>query len=249
MAVDDGRHRPDHRGGNRRAVPNRRPPPWPFSTRAPRFPSSRATARRRPAGSTIRSCRTLDERLGYLRELEARRAAILKSIGEQGKLSRASTASIAAATTKAELEDIYLPYRPKRRTKAEIAREKGLGPLAEAILADRACDPETLAANFVTEAVPDAKAALEGARDILVEGFAENADLVGRLRDDHAGRAVLPRAVVAGKEAAGEKFRDYFDHTRTLGAAPSHRVLAMLRGRNEEVLSLDLEMDAGRSAR
>jgi uncharacterized protein len=188
--------------------------------------------------------RTLEERLAYRRELEGRRAAILKSVEAQGKLDPDLAARIAGAETKAELEDIYLPYRPKRRTKAEIAREKGLGPLAEAILADRMLVPETVAAGFVGEAVPDVAAALEGARDILAERFAEDATLVGRLRAELTARAVLRSRVVADKEESGEKFRDYFDHAERWATVPGHRALAMLRGRNEEVLSLEIEIDA-----
>ncbi|TIU93421.1 MAG: RNA-binding transcriptional accessory protein, partial [Mesorhizobium sp.] len=151
---------------------------------------------------------------------------------------------IAAAATKAELEDIYLPYKPKRRTKAEIARERGLGPLAEAILADRAAVPAELALAYIGEEVADAKAALEGARDILSEQFAENADLVGRLRTYMKDRAFMRSRVVDGKQEAGAKFSDYFDHVERWANVPSHRALAMLRGRNEEVLSLDIEVDA-----
>ncbi|MDX8498767.1 Tex family protein [Mesorhizobium sp. VK4C] len=188
--------------------------------------------------------RDLSERLAYLRELDARRETILGSIREQGKLTEELEAKIAAAATKAELEDIYLPYKPKRRTKAEIARERGLGPLAEAILADRSLVPAELALAYVTEEVPDAKAALEGARDILSEQFAENADLVGKLRAYMKERAFLRAHVVDGKQEAGAKFSDYFDHAERWAGVPSHRALAMLRGRNEEVLSLDIEIDA-----
>ena len=187
--------------------------------------------------------RTLDERLAYLREREARRAAILASISEQGKLTAELEATIARAETKAELEDIYLPYKPKRRTKAMIARENGLGPLAEAILSDRAADPQALAAGYRSEAVPDVKSALEGARDIIAEGLAENADLLGRLRAHMKKEARLTATVVEGKEAEGAKFSDYFAHSEPWATAPSHRVLAMLRGRNEGVLSLDLAID------
>ncbi|WP_394259272.1 Tex family protein [Xanthobacter autotrophicus] len=187
--------------------------------------------------------RTLEERLSYLRELEARRAAVLSSIDGQGKLTGELRGKIDAATTKAELEDLYLPYKPKRRTKAEIAREKGLGPLAEAILADRSVAPAERAAAFLTEQVADIKAALDGARDILVETFAENAELVGRLRAHMKAGAVLKAKVAEGKEEAGAKFRDYFDHAEKWATAPSHRVLAMLRGRNEEMLTLDLVVD------
>ncbi|MER8724136.1 Tex family protein [Mesorhizobium sp. M1027] len=188
--------------------------------------------------------RDLAERLAYLRELDARRDTILGSIREQGKLTEELEAKIAAAVTKAELEDIYLPYKPKRRTKAEIAREHGLGPLAEAILADRAAMPAELALAYISEDVADAKAALEGARDILSEQFAENADLVGRLRTYMKERAFLRSRVVDGKQEAGAKFSDYFDHVERWANVPSHRALAMLRGRNEEVLSLDIEVDA-----
>ncbi|MDQ1848404.1 Tex family protein [Gemmobacter fulvus] len=188
--------------------------------------------------------RTLAERLSYLRELEARRAAILSSITDQGKLTEALAAGIAKADTKAELEDIYLPYKPKRRTRAMIARENGLGPLVDAILAERSADPQQLAARYLSDAVPDAKAALEGARDILAEGLSENADLLGRLRSHMKQSAELVAGVVAGKEAEGAKFSDYFAHREPWDKAPSHRVLAMLRGRNEGVLSLDLELEA-----
>ena len=188
--------------------------------------------------------RNLAERLSYLREMEARRAAILSSITEQGKMTEGLQAAILKAATKAELEDIYLPYKPKRRTRAMIARENGLGPLAEAILADRAADPAVLAAGYVTEAVPDVKAALEGARDIIAEGLAENADLLGRLRGHMKQVAKIVSRVVEGKEAEGAKFSDYFAHVEGWSGAPSHRVLAMLRGRNEGFLALDLEVDA-----
>lgn len=188
--------------------------------------------------------RDLAERLAYLRELDARRDTILGSIREQGKLTEELEAKIVAATTKAELEDIYLPYKPKRRTKAEIARERGLGPLAEAILTNRSLVPAEAALAYVTEEVADAKAALEGARDILSEQFAENADLVGKLRSYMKERAFMRARVVDGKQEAGAKFSDYFDHVERWANVPSHRALAMLRGRNEEVLSLDIEVDA-----
>jgi len=187
--------------------------------------------------------RLLDERLAYLRELDARRDTILGSIREQGKLTEDLEAKIATAATKAELEDIYLPYKPKRRTKAEIARERGLEPLAEAILSDRTAVPAELAAAYLTDEVPDTKAALEGARDILSEQFAENADLVGKLRTYMKDRAFLRSRVVDGKQEAGAKFSDYFDHAERWATVAGHRALAMLRGRNEEVLSLDIEVD------
>jgi uncharacterized protein len=188
--------------------------------------------------------RTLSERLAYLRELDARRDTIMSSIREQGKLTEELEARITAAATKAELEDIYLPYKPKRRTKAEIARERGLGPLAETILADRAAVPAELAAAYVTDEVPDVKAALEGARDILAEQFSENAELVGKLRAYMHERATLRARVMDGKQEQGAKFSDYFDHVERWATTPSHRALAMLRGRNEEILSLDIEVDA-----
>jgi uncharacterized protein len=187
--------------------------------------------------------RLLAERLAYLRELDARRDAILGSIREQGKLTDELEAKIAGAATKAELEDIYLPYKPKRRTKAEIARERGLGPLAEAILADRAAVPAELAQAYLGEEVPDTKAALDGARDILSEQFAENAELVGKLRTHMQERAFLRARVVDGKQEAGAKFSDYFDHSERWSGVPSHRALAMLRGRNEDVLTLDIDVD------
>jgi len=188
--------------------------------------------------------RVLAERLEYLRALDARREAILSSIRDQGKLTEELEGKIAAAVTKAELEDIYLPYKPKRRTKGEIARENGLGPLAEAILADRAAAPAELAASYVNDKVADVKAALEGARDILAEQFAENADLVGRLRTYMKERAVLRSKVAEGKQQEGAKFSDYFDHSERWATVAGHRALAMLRGRREEFLLLDIEVDA-----
>ncbi len=193
--------------------------------------------------------RTLAERLAYLREFDERRIAIVASIKEQGKLTDDLEAKLNAATTKAELEDIYLPYKPKRRTKAEIARENGLGPLAEAIMADRAATPSELAAAYVNDKVADVKAALDGVRDILTEQFAENADLVGRLRTYMKDRAFLKSKVVEGKQTEGAKFSDYFDHVERWATTPSHRALAMLRGRNEEILSLDLEIDADNTSK
>jgi protein Tex len=188
--------------------------------------------------------RTLAERLVYLRELEARRDAIIGSINGQDKMTAELMGKLSAATTKAELEDLYLPYKPKRRTRAEIARERGLGPLAEAILAGRAKEPAALAEAYITADVPDVKTALEGARDIVAEGFAENADLLGKLRAHLRGAALLKAKVVDGKQATGEKFSDYFDHSERWATAPGHRALAMLRGWNEEVLTLAIEADA-----
>jgi uncharacterized protein len=188
--------------------------------------------------------RTLDERLSYLRELEARRTSILESIRGQEKLTPELELKIAGVQTKAELEDLYLPYKPKRRTKAEIARERGLGPLAEAILSDRRLVPAEIAAQYVTGEVADVKAALEGARDIIAEGFTENAELIGNLRNYLKDRAVLRSRVVDGKQEAGAKFSDYFDHSERWANVAGHRALAMLRGRNEDFLSLDIEIDA-----
>ena len=188
--------------------------------------------------------RHLSERLAYLRELEARRTSILESIGSQGKLTPELELKIASVETKAELEDLYLPYKPKRRTKAEIARERGLGPLAEAILTDRRLVPTDIAAQYVTGDVADVKAALDGARDIIAEGFSENAELIGNLRNYMKDRAILRSRVVDGKQDAGAKFSDYFDHSERWATVAGHRALAMLRGRNEDFLSLDIEIDA-----
>ncbi|MFA7413186.1 MAG: Tex family protein [Rhizobium sp.] len=187
--------------------------------------------------------RNLAERLTYLRELGARRKAIFESISTQGKMTDELAIKIAGVTTKAELEDIYLPFKPKRRTRAEIARERGLQPLADAIWAGRTADPAKLAEAYITAEVPDVKAALEGARDIVAEAISENADLIGRLRNDMKDRAILYSKVVEGKEAAGEKFADYFAHSERWATVPGHRALAMLRGWNEEMLMLSIEVD------
>ena len=184
--------------------------------------------------------RTLEERLGYLRELEERRAAILSSIREQGKLDDTLHAQILAADSKARLEDIYLPYKPKRRTKAQIAREAGLEPLAELLIAQPEQDPRTAAAPFVDPAreVADVEAALDGAKSILVERFAENAELIGSLREEVWARGQLAAKVRDGKQAAGAKFSDYFDYAERYGKLPSHRILALFRGEKEEFLDL-----------
>lgn len=187
--------------------------------------------------------RTLAERLVYLRELESRRASIVDSITGQGKMTDELSVKIARSTTKAELEDLYLPYKPKRRTKAEIAREKGLGPLAEALWATRAADPAILAQAYLSPEVADVKAALEGARDIVAETIAENADLLKRLRQHMRDNATLRAKVVDGKQEAGAKFSDYFDHSERWATTPGHRALAMLRGWNEEFLTLTIEVD------
>ncbi len=190
--------------------------------------------------------RQLEERLGYLRELEERRATVLKTIGQQGKLTPELQTDILAAETKTRLEDLYLPYKPKRRTKAQIARESGLEPLAHSLLADPTQDPEALALTFVNadKGVSDAKAALDGARQILMEEWAEDAELVGEVRDWLWAKAQLRSTVVPGKEVEGAKFTDYFDYSEPLNAIPSHRALALLRGRNEGVLILELDVDA-----
>jgi uncharacterized protein len=187
--------------------------------------------------------RTLAERLVYLRELEARRASIVDSISGQGKMTDELMARIAGVVTKAELEDLYLPFKQKRRTRAEIARERGLGPLAEAILTDRAREPAALAEAYITADVPDVKTALEGARDIIGEGIAENADLIGKLRTYMKQNAALRAKLVDGKQEAGAKFSDYFDQTERWATVPGHRALAMLRGWNEEFLTLTIEVD------
>ncbi|MEV5330431.1 Tex family protein [Streptomyces werraensis] len=187
--------------------------------------------------------RTIEERLRYLRELEERRTAILDSVREQGKLTEELEARIRGAETKARLEDIYLPFKPKRRTKAQIAREAGLEPLAEGLLADPGVEPLAAAAAFVDAAkgVADPQAALDGARAILTERFSEDADLIGELRERMWVRGRLAAKVREGKEEAGAKFADYFDFSEPFTELPSHRVLAMLRGEKEEVLDLVLE--------
>ncbi|WP_339107206.1 Tex family protein [Thioclava sp. GXIMD4216] len=184
--------------------------------------------------------RLLSDRLIYLRDMETRRAAIVKSIAEQGKLGDDLALQIARAQTKAELEDLYLPYKKKRRTKAMIARENGLEPLLDAILADHGADPETVAAAYLNEAVPTVKEALTGARDILGERLTEDAALLGRLRDWMHQNAVLRAKLVDGQADKGAKFSDYFDHSEKWQTAPSHRALAMLRASNEGVITLDI---------
>ncbi|WP_343246173.1 Tex family protein [Streptomyces sp. SID5785] len=187
--------------------------------------------------------RTLEERLRYLRELEERRTAVLDSVREQGKLTEELAAQIRAADTKARLEDIYLPFKPKRRTKAQIAREAGLEPLAEGLLGDPTVEPLAAAAAFVDadKGVADPQAALDGARAILTERFSEDADLIGELRERMWTRGRFAAKVKSGKEEAGAKFADYFDFAEPFTALPSHRILAMLRGEKEDVLELALE--------
>lgn len=187
--------------------------------------------------------RLLEERLGYLRELAARRAVILESITAQEKLTPALEAAINAAETKTLLEDLYLPFKPKRRTKAQIAREAGLEPLTQDILNNRNVSPEELAAKYVNEekGVADVTAALEGARQIIMEELSENAPLLADLREQVWQQGVMHVHVVAGKETEAEKFKDYFDFREPLQKMPSHRILAMLRGRNEECLVLNMQ--------
>jgi uncharacterized protein len=187
--------------------------------------------------------RLLEERLGYLRELEERRATVLTSIEEQGKLTPELNSDILAADTKTRLEDLYLPYKPKRRTKAQIAREAGLAPLAQALLEDPNLSPEDTATGYVAadKGVADVAAALDGARQILMEDFAEDPELTAQVRDWLWDNARLKSSVAPGKEQEGAKFADYFAHNEPLNAVPSHRALALLRGRNEGVLYLDLD--------
>ncbi|WP_423708319.1 Tex family protein [Undibacterium sp. WLX3042] len=198
--------------------------------------------------------RLLEERLRYLRELEDRRAAIIASIDEQGKMTPSLLDAITHAEDKTRLEDLYLPYKPKRRTKAQIAVEAGLLPLADALLADPTLTPETEAEKYLKPAfstdngdnpgVPDTKAALDGARQILMERFAEDASLLQALREYLNDHGIVESKVVAGKEDAGEKFADYFDYSETLGTIPSHRALALFRGRREEMLTVTLRLDS-----
>ena len=199
--------------------------------------------------------RALEERLAYLRELEERRAAILASIAGQGKLTEPLRLAIEAGATKQALEDLYLPYKPKRRTRAQMAREAGLEPLADALLADPTLDPQTEAAKYIrvqpaaegVEAIdiPDTKAALEGARDILAERFAETAELLAKLRARMQQDGILSSTVVDGKEAEEEeKFRDYYAYSEAIRSIPSHRALALLRGRTLGVLRLQLGLAA-----
>ncbi|HRH80519.1 MAG TPA: Tex family protein [Thiobacillaceae bacterium] len=188
--------------------------------------------------------RNLEERLLYLRDLETRRAAVLASIAEQGKLDDALKALIEDADSKQRLEDLYLPYKPKRRTKAQIAREVGLEPLADALLTDPMLTPETEAARYVdaNKGVADVKTALDGARQILMERFADDAELLGELRERLWDQGVVTSVVAEGKAAEGAKFRDYFVYSELIRTIPSHRALALFRGRNEAVLRLALKL-------
>ncbi|WP_262047978.1 Tex family protein [Bradyrhizobium sp. Bra78] len=189
--------------------------------------------------------RTLEERLGYLRELEDRRKAILESVREQGKLDATLEASILAADSKARLEDIYLPFKPKRRTKAEVAKEAGLEPLANQLMAESGNDPKVVAEAYVNaeKGVADAAAALDGARAILVERFDEDADLIGVLREEMWTNARMASKVRDGKKTEGEKFADYFEFSEPLTKLPSHRILAMFRGEKEEILDLQIQAE------
>ena len=198
--------------------------------------------------------RLLEERLRYLRELEDRRAAIIASIQEQGKMTPELLDAIVHAEDKTRLEDLYLPYKPKRRTKAQIAAEAGLTELADALLADPALNPEEEAAKYLKPAfttdngdnpgVPDAKAALDGARQILMERFAEDATLLQTLREYLNEHGVVESKVAEGKQDAGAKFADYFDYSETIDTIPSHRALALFRGRREEMLNVSLRLDS-----
>jgi uncharacterized protein len=198
--------------------------------------------------------RALEERLRYLRELEERRAAVIASVEEQGKMTPALKQALQTAEDKTRLEDLYLPYRQKRRTKAQIAAEAGLASLAEALLADPSLNPEQEAQQYLKPAfssdhgenpgVADARAALDGARQILMERFAEDAELLQSLRAYLQEHAVVESKVVAGKEDAGEKFADYFDYSEAIATIPSHRALALLRGRREEILAVAMRLDS-----
>jgi len=198
--------------------------------------------------------RLLEDRLRYLRELESRRTAIISSIEEQGKMTPALLDAITHVEDKTQLEDLYLPYKPKRRTKAQIAAEAGLTPLADALLANPLLQPEEEAANYLKPAfktesadnpgVPDIKAALDGARQILMERFAEDATLLQALREYLNDHGVVQSNVVDGKQEAGEKFADYFDYSEQISKIPSHRALALFRGRREEILNVNLRLDS-----
>jgi uncharacterized protein len=199
----------------------------------------------RTGGLDDTQLRKLEERLGYLRELEDRRATVLKSIEEQGKLTPELSRAVLGAATKVDLEDIYAPYKPKRRTKAQIAREAGLEPLSEVLLSNPALNPEAEAQKYVDagKGVEDVKAALDGARHVLIERISEHASLVGGLREWQWSEGNFKSKAIAGKTEEGAKFSDYFDFKQAMKDMPSHRVLALLRGRNEGVLDFDLEVD------
>lgn len=185
--------------------------------------------------------RTIDQRSEYLRELEQRKATIIAAIEEQGKLTDALRREIQACETKARLEDLYLPYKKRRKTKADTAREQGLEPLLEELLEKPAADPEALAQPYLNETVASTKEALDGARAILIDRFATNADVVGEVRDVMYRTGTMRSSVVPGKETEGAKYRDYFDFSEPFESLPSHRILALLRGESEGVLSLELD--------
>ncbi|MDY3126814.1 MAG: Tex family protein [Corynebacterium sp.] len=187
--------------------------------------------------------RIIEQRATYLRELQERKEAILAAIASEGKLDDALKAEILAVDTKARLEDLYLPFKKRRKTKADIAREAGLDKLCDALISTPAADPELLAADYVSEGFPDTKKALEGARAILIDRFALDADLVGAVREAMFDRGQLKASVVDGKEADGAKYKDYFDFAEDFKSLPSHRILALFRGETEGVLRL--ELDAG----
>ena len=190
--------------------------------------------------------RTIEERSTYLRELEERKETILAAIEEQGKLTDDLRTLIVACETKARLEDLYLPYKKRRKTKADIAREAGLEPLTDKLIEDPTADPEQLAGEYLTEGFEETKKALEGARAILVDRFALDADLVGEVRERMYTTGSMNAGVVEGKETEGAKFKDYFEFSEPFEKLPSHRILALLRGENEGVLQLNL--DAGDDA-
>lgn len=187
--------------------------------------------------------RTIEERATYLRELEERKEAILAAIDEQGKLTDELRAQILECETKARLEDLYLPYKKRRKTKADIAREAGLEELTDKLIENPTANPEEMAGQFLTEGFEDTKKALEGARSIIIDRFALDADLVGEVRERMFNEGTMGASVVAGKETEGAKFKDYFEFSEPFDQLPSHRILALLRGENEGVLQLNL--DAG----
>jgi uncharacterized protein len=189
--------------------------------------------------------RLLEQRLGYLRELEDRRTFILKTVTEQDKLTEQLKADINAAVNKTELEDLYLPFKPKRRTKGQIAIEAGLEPLAEQLFNDPSLDAERVAADFIQalQNIDDVKSALDGAKFILMERFAEDAKLLSKLRQFIKQHGYIESKVIDGKEKEGAKYQDYFAHSEALTKVPSHRALAMLRARNEGVISLVINPD------
>ncbi|MCK5121634.1 MAG: RNA-binding transcriptional accessory protein, partial [Methylococcales bacterium] len=187
--------------------------------------------------------RILDERLSYLRELNSRRETILESIASQGKLTPALEKAIKQADTKTLLEDLYLPYKPKRRTKAQIAKEAGLEPLADAIIQNRNLIPENVATDYLNpeQNINDATAALDGAKQIIMERISEDAELLSELRERIWNKGVMHSVVAKGKEVEAEKFKDYFDYQEAINKIPSHRALALFRGRNEDLLNLTLK--------